>query len=73
MGQKGKHQGKGGTSGHYQSPGVNIEEVSSGSRPIEAVGTSVAAFVGFSPFSPARLARAVVLAAGLALVVRRLR
>jgi hypothetical protein len=29
--------------------GVYVEEVSSGSRPIEAVGTSVAAFVGFTP------------------------
>jgi phage tail sheath protein FI len=27
---------------------VYIEEVSSGSRPIEAVGTAVAAFVGFA-------------------------
>jgi hypothetical protein len=28
--------------------GVYMEEVSSGSRPIEAVGTAVAAFVGFA-------------------------
>ena len=26
-----------------------VEEVSSGARPIEAVGTSIAAFVGFAP------------------------
>jgi phage tail sheath protein FI len=32
----------------YQSPGVYIEEVDRGTRPIEAVGTAVAAFVGFS-------------------------
>ena len=32
----------------YLSPGVYMEEVSSGSRPIEAVGTAVAAFVGFA-------------------------
>ena len=32
----------------YQSPGVYVEEVSSGSRPIEGVGTAVAAFVGFT-------------------------
>jgi hypothetical protein len=30
----------------YLSPGVYVEEVSSGSKPIEAVGTTVAAFVG---------------------------
>lgn len=28
---------------------VYAEEVSSGSRPIEAVGTAIAAFVGFDP------------------------
>jgi phage tail sheath protein FI len=32
----------------YLAPGVYMEEVSSGSRPIEAVGTAVAAFVGFA-------------------------
>ena len=32
----------------YLSPGVYMEEVSSGSKPIEAVGTAVAAFVGFA-------------------------
>jgi phage tail sheath protein FI len=32
----------------YLSPGVYIEEVDRGTRPIEAVGTAVAAFVGFS-------------------------
>jgi phage tail sheath protein FI len=31
---------------NYLSPGVYIEEVSSGPRPIEAVGTSTAAFLG---------------------------
>ncbi len=30
----------------YLEPGVYIAEVSSGSKPIEAVGTAVAAFVG---------------------------
>jgi hypothetical protein len=30
-------------------PNVYIEEVSSGARPIEAVGTSTAAFVGSTP------------------------
>ncbi|MGW2231762.1 phage tail sheath subtilisin-like domain-containing protein [Streptomyces formicae] len=37
---------------NYLSPGVYIEEVASGSRPIEGVGTSVAAFVGLAPHGP---------------------
>jgi phage tail sheath protein FI len=36
----------------YLSPGVYVEEVSSGSRPIEGVGTAVAAFVGFTEKGP---------------------
>jgi phage tail sheath protein FI len=36
----------------YLSPGVYVEEVESGSRPIEGVGTSVAAFVGFAEKGP---------------------
>lgn len=32
----------------YQSPGVYIEEVDRGTKPIEAVGTAVAAFIGFT-------------------------
>ena len=36
----------------YLSPGVYMEEVSSGSKPIEAVGTAVAAFVGFAEAGP---------------------
>jgi phage tail sheath protein FI len=44
MAKKGKRKRKGG--GSYRSPGVYVEEVSSGSRPIEGVGTAVAAFVG---------------------------
>lgn len=32
----------------YLSPGVYVEEVDSGSRPIEGVGTAVAAFLGFA-------------------------
>jgi len=34
--------------GNYLSPGVFVEEVPAGSRPIEGVGTAVAAFVGFA-------------------------
>ncbi len=36
----------------YLSPGVYIEEVNSGPRPIEGVGTAMAAFVGFAPSGP---------------------
>src|SRR5262245_14429845 len=37
----------------YQTPGVYIEEKSSGSKPIQGAGTSVAAFVGFTERRPA--------------------
>ena len=50
------------THGSYQSPGVYVEEVSSGARPIQAVGTSIAAFVGLAPVNPKR-AVAVLLVA----------
>ncbi|MGH9003263.1 MAG: phage tail sheath subtilisin-like domain-containing protein, partial [Acidimicrobiia bacterium] len=36
----------------YLSPGVYVEEVDSGSRPIEGVGTAVAAFVGQAASGP---------------------
>jgi phage tail sheath protein FI len=36
----------------YLSPGVYVEEVEAGSRPIEGVGTAVAAFVGFAAQGP---------------------
>ena len=36
----------------YLSPGVYMEEVYSGSKPIEGVGTAVAAFVGFAEEGP---------------------
>ncbi len=36
----------------YLSPGVYIQEVDSGPRPIEGVGTAMAAFVGFAPAGP---------------------
>lgn len=39
----------------YSYPGVYVEEVSSGTRPIEAVGTSTAAFVGEAPLSDAHV------------------
>ncbi len=37
---------------NYYSPGVYVEEVESGSRPIEGVATAVAAFVGFARKGP---------------------
>src|SRR3712207_5649089 len=37
----------------YLAPGVYIEEVDTGPRPIEGIGTSTAAFVGFAPAGPA--------------------
>ncbi len=37
---------------NYQSPGVYVEEVSSGSKPIAGVGTSTAAFIGLSDDGP---------------------
>ncbi|MFG2884120.1 phage tail sheath family protein [Streptomyces sp. NPDC048297] len=36
----------------YLTPGVYVEEVQSGARPIEGVGTAIAAFVGFAPSGP---------------------
>jgi uncharacterized protein len=33
----------------YRTPGVYIEEISRGARPIEAVGSSTAGFVGVAP------------------------
>jgi phage tail sheath protein FI len=43
----------------YLSPGVYVEEVESGARPIEAVGTSTAGFVGQAPKADARVNEAV--------------
>ncbi len=37
----------------YLAPGVFIQEVDTGPRPIEGVGTATAAFVGFAPAGPA--------------------
>ena len=42
----------------YLSPGVYVEEVPSGSKPIEGVGTAIAAFVGMAPKGPANAADA---------------
>lgn len=36
----------------YLSPGIYVEEINSGPKPIEGVGTAMAAFVGFAPGGP---------------------
>lgn len=71
MGKKDKH--KGSQKDTYLTPGVYVEEVPSASKPIEGVGTSVAAFVGLYPFSPWRLASTLALTAALAFVLRKVR
>jgi phage tail sheath protein FI len=43
----------------YSSPGIYVEEVPSGARPIGAVGTSTAGFVGTAPDPTARAGEAV--------------
>lgn len=43
----------------YLSPGVYVEEVPSGARPIEAVGTSTAGFVGQAPKADAPVNEAI--------------
>ncbi len=45
----------------YLTPGIYVEEVSTGPRPIEAVGTSTAAFVGTAPNPNARLNQSVAI------------
>lgn len=45
----------------YLTPGVYIEETGSGARPIEAVGTSTAGFVGVAPNPTARVHEAVAI------------
>ncbi len=45
----------------YSSPGIYVEEVSGGSRPIESVGTSTAGFVGVAPDRNARRGEAVAI------------
>ena len=75
MGKKGKRKGrKGKGGGGYLSPGVYVEEVPSGSRPLEGVGTAIAAFVGFAEKGPGTIWRRagtlLVLVAGAAAGVR---
>ncbi|QSQ23052.1 phage tail sheath family protein [Pyxidicoccus parkwayensis] len=44
---------------NYMTPGVYVEEVPSGTRSIQGVGTTTAAFVGRAPAADARLHQAV--------------
>lgn len=44
---------------NYATPGVYIEEVSTGAKPINMVGTQVAAFIGVAPDKQAKLNKAV--------------
>lgn len=46
---------------NYQAPGVYVQEVPSGTRPIGQVSTSIAAFVGVAPDASAHLHEARVL------------
>lgn len=39
----------------YTTPGIYVEEVSGGPKPLEAAGTSTAGFVGRAPNATARL------------------
>ena len=58
----------------YLSPGVYVEEAAAGSRPIEGVGTAVAAFIGLAEKGPVNTALRVGAVVGLvvvALAVRR--
>ncbi|MDX6710771.1 MAG: uncharacterized protein QOH96_1787 [Blastocatellia bacterium] len=45
----------------YLTPGIYIEEIPTGPRPIEAVGTSTAAFLGVAPNADARPHEAVAI------------
>ncbi|NQZ58837.1 MAG: phage tail sheath family protein [Lentisphaeraceae bacterium] len=45
----------------YLTPGIYVEEVSGGSRPIEAVGTSTPAFLGIAPNASAKINQAVAI------------
>ena len=46
---------------NYLTPGVYVEEVSTGPRPLQAVGTSTAGFVGVAPTRDARPNQAVAI------------
>ncbi|MCP4625101.1 MAG: phage tail sheath family protein, partial [bacterium] len=39
----------------YMTPGIYMEEISAGTKPIAAVGTSTAAFLGVAPMADRHL------------------
>src|SRR4051812_21862994 len=45
----------------YLTPGIYVEEVAGGARPIQTVGTSTAGFVGAAPKADARVNEAVAI------------
>lgn len=57
----------------YIPPPVPIKEVLSGARPIEGVGTSVAAFVGLAPLNPVRLGTTVLVVSCVTLAALKAR
>ena len=60
--------------GRYVSPGIYVEEFASGAKALEAVGTAVAAFVGYARRQPVRtVVTAVAIVAAAAAVVRATR
>lgn len=52
----------------YLSPGIYVEEVPSGPKPIEAVGTSTVGFVGVAPDANAHVNEAVAITSWLQFV-----
>lgn len=59
--------------GGIRSPGVYVEEVGSGARPIDLLGTAIPAFVGAAPFNPLRLGTTVLVVSGITLAVLKAR
>jgi len=54
-----------------RKPKVYKEDISSGSRPIEGVGTAIAAFVGFATATPFRMATSALVVTGAVWSVAR--
>ena len=45
----------------YRTPGIYVEEISAGARPIQSTGTSTAGFLGVAPNSASRQQEAVAI------------
>ena len=56
-----------------KKPKAYKEDISSGSRPIEGVGTAIAAFVGFATATPFRLATSALVVTAAVWAVARSR